>query len=122
MNLWLIASGLLAAACTAGHAFAGRSMFYEPIASRLTDPSQATIFSGMWHLITVNFALSAAALLAAGILGSPGFVGLLVAAQFLGYAAIYLVLSLRLGGPWKLFQWVLFTGTGLLAAIGTVTA
>jgi hypothetical protein len=99
MNLWLIASGLLAAACAAGDAFAGRSMFYRPIASRLSDALLASIFSGMWYLITLHFALSAGALFAAGILGRPEFAGWLVAAQFLGYAAIYFVLSLRLGGP-----------------------
>jgi hypothetical protein len=72
--------------------------------------------------VASDYASFCAALFAAGILGRPEFAGWLVAAQFLGYAAIYFVLPLRLGGPGRLFQWMLFSGTGLLTGIGTVTA
>jgi hypothetical protein len=46
----------------------------------------------------------------------------LVAAQFAGYAAIYLAISLRLGGVLKLFQWLPFAATAMLAAAGALAA
>jgi len=120
MNWWIIAGGLLAAVCTAGHAWAGRDMYFRPIRSRLTDAVQASVFAGMWHFITIAFALSSLMLLACGIAGRSGSAVWLVAAEFAGYGAIDLVLSLRLGSLATLFQWMLFAGVGLLAAIGAV--
>lgn len=122
MNLWIIASGLLAALCTAGHAVAGRNMYFRPIRSHLTETVQSSVFSGMWHLITVHFSLSSLALLICGIQGRPGLAVWLIAAQFGGYAVIYLILSMRLGSAGKLFQWTLFAGVGLLAAIGAISS
>jgi len=122
MNLWIIASGLLAALCTAGHAVAGHKMYFRSIQLRLTDPTQSGVFSGMWHLITLHFAFSSLILLLYGAQGRPEMVVYLVAAQFGGYAVIYLILSLRLGGVGKLFQWMPFAGVGLLAVIGGMSS
>ena len=58
MNWWMLAGGLSALVCTVGHALAGVGMFYRPIKTAIADPVQAGVFSGMWHLITINFALS----------------------------------------------------------------
>jgi len=74
----------------------------------------------MWHLITVNFALSSLALLAAGTMGRSDFAVPLIAAQFLCYAAVYFFQSVKLGSSLKLFQWTLFAAVGMLAAIGAV--
>jgi hypothetical protein len=122
VNGWLIAGGLMAAFCAAGHAIAGARMFYQPIKSALTDQLLAGVLTGMWHLITVHFALSAAALLFLGMHGQQGVAVWLVAAQFAGYAAIYLTISLRLGGVWNLFQWLPFAATSTLAAAGALAA
>ena len=46
----------------------------------------------------------------------------LIAAQFAGYAAVYLVMSLHLGGALKLFQWIAFGSTAILTAVGAVIA
>jgi hypothetical protein len=48
------------------------------------------------------------ALIALGVCGPARAVALLVAAQFAGYGAIYLAISLRLGGVFRLFQWMPF--------------
>src|SRR5215467_3505674 len=122
MNLWIIASGLLAALCTAGHAVAGHNMYFQPIQSHLTDATQASVFSGMWHLITLHFALSSLILLLYGAQGRSELAVWLIAAQFGSYSLIYLFLSLRLGNLGKLFQWMLFAGVGLLAAIGGISS
>jgi hypothetical protein len=55
----------------------------------------------MWRLITINFTLSALALIVLGACGRNDAVAWLVPAQFTGYAALYIVVSLRLGGAAK---------------------
>ena len=122
MNWWMLAGGLSALVCTVGHALAGVGMFYRPIKAAIADPLQAGVFSGMWHLITINFALSAIALIVFGVYGPAREVAWLVAAQFAGYAAVYLAISLRLGGVLRLFQWMPFGLTAILAAIGAQMA
>jgi hypothetical protein len=122
MNWWMLAAGLMALVCTAGHAVAGWSMFYRPIKSAITNEVHAGVFTGMWHLITINFATSALALLALAAGGRRDAAAWLIVAQFAGYAATYLVISLGLGGAWKLFQWLPFAATAILAGAGAVAA
>ena len=122
VNWWMLAGGLLALSCTAGHAVAGLNMFYRPIKSAITNELHAGIFTGMWHLITIHFALSALALLLLGAHAQQDAVAWLIAAQFAGYAALYLVISLRLGGALRLFQWIPFTCTAIVTAIGAAMA
>ena len=122
MNWWMLAGGLSALVCTVGHALAGVGMFYRPIKTAIADPVQAGVFSGMWHLITINFAMSAIALIVFGVYGPAREVAWLVAAQFAGYAAVYLAISLRLGAVLRLFQWMPFGLTAILAAIGAQMA
>jgi hypothetical protein len=122
MNWWLLAGGLMASVCAAGHAIAGAKMFYRPIKSAVSNELHAGVLTGMWHLITIHFTLSALALFVLGTLGRQDAAVWLIAAQFAGYAAIYLVISLRLGGVLKLFQWLPFTATAILAAAGAQAA
>jgi hypothetical protein len=121
MNWWMLAGGAMALICAAGHAIAGRSMFYRPIKSDLRSELHASVFTGMWHIITIHFTLSAIALVALSIRGLGQAVAWLVAAQFAGYAAAYVVISLRLGGALKLFQWMPFGATAILSALGAIT-
>jgi hypothetical protein len=118
----MFAGGLMAIGCAAGHAIAGLNMFYWPIKSAITNELHAGILTGMWHLITIHFVLSGLALLVLGACGQQHAVAWLVAAQFVSYAALYLGISLRLGGALKLFQWIPFAITAILAATGAATA
>lgn len=120
MNWWMLAGGAMALTAAAGHATAGATMFYRPLKSAVTDPLQAGVLTGMWHLITIHFTLSALALILLAVHGRQSAAAWLVAAQFAGYAATYLVISLRLGGILKLFQWLPFAATALLAAAGAL--
>ena len=120
MNWWMLAAGTMALICAVGHAIAGRSMFYRPIKSDLRSELHASVFAGMWHIITINFALSAIALVALSTRGYGNAVAWLVAAQFAGYAVVYVVISLRLGGALKLFQWMPFGATAILSALGAI--
>jgi hypothetical protein len=121
MNWWMLVAGLMALICAAGHAIAGWSMFYRPIKSDLRSELHASVFAGMWHIITINFALSAIALVALSTRGYGNAVAWLVAAQFAGYAVVYLIISLRLSAALKLFQWMPFGATAILSALGAIT-
>jgi len=122
VNGWMLASGLMALSCAGGHAFAGLNMFYRPIKSAITNKLHVGILTGMWHLITIHFTLSAVALLVLGAYGHLDAVAWLIAAQFACYATVYLFISLRLGGVFKLSQWMPFAATAILAAAGALTA
>jgi hypothetical protein len=98
----------MASMCAAGHAIAGRKMFYRPIKSAI--------------LITIYFVLSAVTLFVLSFRGWGDAVAWLIATQFAGYAALYLIISLRLGGALKLFQWVPFGSTAILTAVRAVAA
>jgi len=121
MNWWMVAGGMMALICAAGHAVAGQSMFYRPISADLRSELHAGVFAGMWHIITINFTLSAIALVALSTRGHGDAVAWFVAAQFAGYATVYLVISLRLGGAMKLFQWMPFGAAAILSALGAMT-
>ena len=97
MNWWMLAGGLMALVCAAGHAVAGLNMFYRPIKAAIGNELLAAVLTGMWHLITISFALSALALFFLGAYGRRDAAAWLIAAQFLGYATVYLAISLRLG-------------------------
>src|SRR5262249_62394427 len=98
----------MASICAVGHAIAGRKMFYRPIKSAIADELHAGVLTGMWHLITIHFSLSAVALFVLAARGRGDAVAWLIAAQFAGYAAVYLVISLRLGGALEVFHGVPF--------------
>jgi hypothetical protein len=121
MNWWMLAAGLMALGDAAGHAVAGASLFYRPIKSAIADELHAGVLTGMWHLITIHFLSAAIALLVLGAQRQGAVVAWLIAVQFAGYAAVYLAISLRLGGAWRLFQWVPFGVTAVLAAVGAAT-
>jgi len=118
----MFAGGLMAMICAAGHAIAGLNTFYRPIKSAITSELHASILTGMWHLITIHFALSALALFVLSAHEQQDGAAWLIAAQFISYAALYLGISLRLGGALKLFQWIPFAMTAILAAAGAATA
>lgn len=122
MNWWMLAGGSMALMSAAGHAVAGSGMFYRPIKSAIADELRAGVFTGMWYLITIHFTLSGLALLVLGAYGRHDLAASLIAAQFAGYAAVYLVMSLRLGGILQLFQWIPFAFTAILTAAGALTA
>ena len=119
MNWCMLAGGAMAAICAAGHAVAGRKMFYRPIRTAIKD-DLAGVFTGLWHLITIHFTLSALALGALAVRGGHDVAVGLIAAQFAGYAVVYLLISMRLGSAFKLFQWIPFAATALLAAAGAL--
>ena len=49
-------------------------MFFRPIKSDLRSELHAVVFTGMWHIITINFTLSAIALVALSARGHGNIV------------------------------------------------
>jgi hypothetical protein len=84
MNWWMVAGGTMALIYAVGHAIAGRSMFFRPIKSDLHSELHAAVFTGMWHIITINFTMSAIALVALSAYGHGNTVASLIAARFAG--------------------------------------
>jgi hypothetical protein len=117
MNWWMLAAGGMAAICTLGHAVAGRTMFYRPISASITGAVHAGLFTAIWHLVTINFTLSAIALWAMAAGAGDHAPAWLIAAQFAGYAVVYFAISIRLGGALKLFQWIPFMTTAVLSGL-----
>jgi hypothetical protein len=98
MNAWLIAAGFLALGAAVGHAVPGAKMFYRPIIARLDDPQLRAVFTAIWQFVTIHFAVNGVALVVSGFAGGGAMIASLVVLQFTGYAVVYLILSLRLGG------------------------
>src|SRR5262245_39852841 len=103
MNWWMLAGGLMALVCALGHAVPGAGLYLRPIRVAVSNDLLASIVTGMWHLITINFILSALALIL-GVRGGQQAIAWFVAAQFGLYAVVYLVLSLRFGGSSSFFS------------------
>jgi hypothetical protein len=118
----MLAGAGMAAICAAGHAVAGWSSIYRPIRSAIKEELQAGVFTGMWHLITIHFALSALALGIIAVRGGNDLTAWLIAVQFASYTVAYLAVSFRLGGVFKLFQSLPFGMTALLAVAGALSA
>jgi hypothetical protein len=120
MNWWMLAGGVMALVCTLGHAVAGADMYFRPMRAALDNDRLAGVVTGMWHLITINFSLSAFALIFGVIHEGQPAIAWFVGAQFGLYAAVYFVLSLRLGGVFTLFQWIPFAATAVLTAAAAI--
>ena len=122
MNYWAIAGGGLALFASLGHSVAGDRMYYRPLASRVTEPLVASVLAALWWIVTLHFALSGLALIYVGSVKFQTTTVLLVAAQFLSYAIIYLVLSLRMRRPFALVQWAPFLLISVLCVIAAHVA
>ncbi len=118
MNWWILAAGVATLAAAGGHALAGPGMFYRPIQAMLADGLHRGVLAYIWHMITIHFVVSGLALVAAAMADRAGLLAWVVAAQFAGYAALSLAISLRVGDVRKLPQWTLFALVAVLAAAG----
>jgi hypothetical protein len=93
-------------------------MYYRPIVARLPEPKLAAVFTAIWWIITLTFALAGLALIYSGTVSYQGTTVLLGGAQFLACAIVYLALSLKIRRPFALPQWVPFLTISVLCAFG----
>ncbi|MFF9868101.1 hypothetical protein ACF1G0_22235 [Streptomyces sp. NPDC013953] len=123
MNGWLLAAGSIAAATTVIHVAAGGRSIVRPL---LTGPLPAEpkhTLHGVWHLVTADLLLSSVVLLALAFAAAPSAaLVLFIAAQYVAYAVVFLIITLAADRPRPLLQlpqWMLLLPVGVLALIGT---
>lgn len=119
MNRPTAAAGILLAATTLIHLFAGEGDVHRPLRSLVGDGEMGLYASVLWHAVTVVLAAMSAALIwAARAPRDRQGVVWLVAAQCLGFAMLFIGYGLALAGTlWLAPQWTLFlAATGLTAA------
>ncbi|MCX4820963.1 hypothetical protein OG883_13790 [Streptomyces sp. NBC_01142] len=125
MNGWLLAAGITAFGVAAVHIAGGHRDVVRPLLSSGLADEPRRVMHAVWHMVTADLVLSAAALvylaLADGTSGT-GLVAWFVAAHFLAYAAVFLAVTLSAGWPRPLLrlpQWILLLPVALLTAAGT---
>lgn len=123
MNLLLLAAGIVAAVTAGVHILAGH---FDPVRPLLGSDLAATPLRTMhavWHLVSVDLTLTAVTLCYLALASPVGtdLVALLVAARFLGYAGVFLAITMSV--DWsrpllRLPQWMLLLPVAALSAAG----
>jgi hypothetical protein len=85
----------------------------------LSESLHQGVLDILWYIVTIHFAASGIALLAVALGAGDGLLAAVISLQFGAYAALALLISLRLGGIARLPQWMLLAAVALLAAYGT---
>lgn len=123
MNGWLLTAGGIATATTLVHATAGGRSIVRPLLGSAVAAEPKRTLHVVWHMVTVDLLLSSVALLALAFVAAPSTaLVLFIAAQYLAYAMVFLIVTLTADWPRPLLQlpqWMLLLPVGVLALIGT---
>ncbi|MBZ9593810.1 hypothetical protein NRK68_02150 [Streptomyces yangpuensis] len=125
MNGWLLAAGITAFGVAAVHIAAGHRDVVRPLLSGGLADEPKRVLHAVWHMVSVDLVLSAAVLVHLALTGDLPVtrpLGWFVAAHFLAYSAVFLVITLSVG--WRkpllrLPQWILLLPVAVLAVAGT---
>ncbi|WP_329619135.1 hypothetical protein OG357_00305 [Streptomyces sp. NBC_01255] len=124
MNSWLLAAGITAVGVAAVHIAGGRRDVVHPLLACGLADEPKRVLHAVWHMVSVDLVLSGLALLYLSLMdGTPGtgLVAWFVAAHFVAYAAVFLVVTLSVGWTRPLLrlpQWILLLPVAVLAAAG----
>ncbi|MER8193423.1 hypothetical protein AB0N79_06265 [Streptomyces microflavus] len=124
MNGWLLAAGITALGVAAVHIVAGHRDVVRPLLSCGLGDEPKRVLHAVWHMVSIDLALSGLALLHLSLTDSTSGTGLVawfVAAHFIAYAAAFLLVTLSVGWPRPLLrlpQWILLLPVAALAAAG----
>lgn len=124
MNSWFLAAGITAVGVAAVHVIGGRRDVVRPLLSSGLADEPKRVLHAVWHMVSVDLALSGLALLYLSQKdGTPGtsLLAWFVAAHFIAYAAAFLAITLSVGWPRPLLrlpQWILLLPVAVLAAAG----
>ncbi|MCP3758134.1 hypothetical protein [Streptomyces sp. TBY4] len=125
MNGWLLAAGITASGVAATHLIGGHRDVVRPLLSSGLAEEPKRVLHAVWHMVTVDLALSAAVLLHLALADGTSGTGLMawfVAAHFVAYSIAFLVITLSVGWPKPLLrlpQWILLLPVAALTAAGT---
>ncbi|MGB0506323.1 MAG: hypothetical protein ACPGGK_09010 [Pikeienuella sp.] len=102
MDYWFIAAGVLSAAITAIHIFAGGADVAQPLlATREMDRTVKYTVYYCWHLVSFSLALMAAGFIASGAFGASDDLAILMTALAVGFTLWGLILPPRVGQSYK---------------------
>jgi len=123
VNGWLLTAGGIAAATTLIHATAGGRSIVHPLLGSAVAAEPKRTLHVVWHMVTADLLLSSLALLALAFTAAPSTaLVLFIAAQYLAYAVVFLIITLAADWPRPLLQlpqWMLLLPVAVLALIGT---
>ncbi|USQ85433.1 hypothetical protein NFX46_17585 [Streptomyces phaeoluteigriseus] len=124
MNGWLLAAGITASGVAAAHIVGGHRDVVRPLLSCGLADEPKRVLHAVWHMVSVDLVLSAAALVYLALADDTSATGPMawfVAAHFVAYAAAFLVVTLSVGWPRPLLrlpQWILLLPVAVLTAAG----
>ncbi|MFD3326782.1 hypothetical protein [Streptomyces sp. NPDC058701] len=124
MNGWLLAAGITASGVAAAHIAGGHRDVVRPLLACGLSDEPKRVLHAVWHMVSIDLVLSAAALVHLALAGATSATGPLawfVAAHFLAYTVAFLVVTLSVGWPKPLLrlpQWFLLLPVAALTAAG----
>ncbi|MGC5038692.1 MULTISPECIES: hypothetical protein [unclassified Streptomyces] len=122
MNGWLLTAGVVAAATTLVHLTAGGRSVVRPLLGSAMAAEPRRTLHVVWHMVTADLLLSSVVLLVSAFAAAPSTpLVRFMAAQYLAYAAVFLVVALAADWPRPLLrlpQWMLLLPVGVLALVG----
>ncbi|MFE1441171.1 hypothetical protein [Streptomyces sp. NPDC058739] len=124
MNGWLLAAGITASGVAAVHLAGGHRDVVRPLLSCGLADEPRRVLHAVWHMVSVDLVLSAAALVYLALSDDRSVTGPMawfVAAHFAAYTVVFLVVTLSVGWPKPLLrlpQWILLLPVAVLTAAG----
>ncbi|MEV4166794.1 hypothetical protein [Nonomuraea dietziae] len=124
MNGWLLAAGITAFGVAAVHIVGGHRDVVLPLLSCELADEPKRVLHAVWHMVSVDLVLSAAALVYLALADDRSATGLMawfVAVHFVAYAVAFLVVTLSVGWPKPLLrlpQWILLLPVAVLTVVG----
>jgi hypothetical protein len=124
MNGWLLAAGITASGVAAAHIVGGHRDVVRPLLSCGLAGEPKRVLHTVWHMVSVDLVLSAAALVYLALADDTSGTALMawfVAAHFAAYAVAFLVVTLSVGWSKPLLrlpQWILLLPVAVLTAAG----
>ncbi|HET6356481.1 hypothetical protein [Streptomyces sp.] len=124
MNGWLLVAGITAFGVAAAHIVGGHRDVVRPLLSCGPPDEPKHVLHAVWHMVSVDLVLSAAALVYLALAddtSATGLVAWFVAAHFGAYAVAFLVVTLSVGWPKPLLrlpQWILLLPVAVLTVAG----
>ncbi|MFI2457924.1 hypothetical protein [Streptomyces sp. NPDC019539] len=124
MNGWLLAAGALATVTALIHLVAGGRDVIRPLLGCSLEGDARRTLHAVWHFATADLLFSGVALTTLATHPAPyAPLVLFIAAHFLAYAAVFVVITLRAGWSRPLLrlpQWMLLLPVAALAGVGVL--
>ena len=117
-RLWSFGAAAMSLIIAVLHVLGGGPEFHEPALASAMPAAWKAVFSSVWHEVTALLVLNGLFLIAAGMTWRKNTLLLaLVLLLNISFAGLFFFYGVvRLGSPWILLQWILFTLQSVLIA------